>query len=133
MIFEEAHFCIRSVISWFLSASHVTATGFGLYRGPVKDDVKGSVLVFFWKFHHRGERGRKGWECKFPKIEHRTFDILLYWPPVESKSKILHRYSHSPSVHDSWKERGARGGVNINDPAVEGGSISGHVQSRKDP
>ena len=57
-----------------------------MYRGPLKDDVKGSVLVFFGKFHHRGERGRKGRECKFPNIEHRTFDIILYWLPVANES-----------------------------------------------
>ena len=31
--------------------------------------------VLFRKLHHRGDMGRKGRECKFPKIAHRTFDI----------------------------------------------------------
>ena len=28
------------------------------------------------------ERGRKGRECKFPKIAHQTFDPINSWPPV---------------------------------------------------
>lgn len=53
-----------------------------LYRGPVIYGVKGSVPVFILKLHPRGERGRKGRECKFPKIAHRTFDTINSWPPV---------------------------------------------------
>ena len=49
---------------------------------------QGSVPVFFVKLHHRGEKGRKGRECKFPKIAHRTFDIINSWPPVDD---VLHR------------------------------------------
>ena len=40
------------------------------------------MLILFLKLHHRGERGRKGRECKFPKIAHRTFDPINSWPPV---------------------------------------------------
>ena len=43
---------------------------------------KVQCLLLFLKLHHRGERGRKGKECKFPKIEHRTFDPIISWPPV---------------------------------------------------
>ena len=53
-----------------------------MYRGLGIYDVKGSVPVLFWKLHHRGERGRKGRECKFPKIACRTFVIINSWPPV---------------------------------------------------
>ena len=38
--------------------------------------------ILFFKLHHTGERGRKGRECKFPKITHRTFDPINSWPPV---------------------------------------------------
>ena len=38
-----------------------------LYKGLGIYDVKVSVPVFFWKLHHRGERGRKGRECKISK------------------------------------------------------------------
>ena len=37
------------------------------YRDLGIYDVKGSVHVFFGKLHHRGERGRKGRECKISK------------------------------------------------------------------
>ena len=70
-----------------------------MYRGPGKDDVKGSVPVLLWKLHHRGARGRKGRECKFPKIAHRTFDIIFSWPPVYLLDLIWMRI---PSV-TSWK------------------------------
>ena len=38
-----------------------------VYRDEINSDVKGSVCVIFEKLHHRGERGRKGRECKFYK------------------------------------------------------------------
>ena len=38
-----------------------------VYRGLGIYVVKGSVHVFFGKLHHRGERGRKGRECKISK------------------------------------------------------------------
>ena len=54
----------------------------GLYRGSGICDVEGSVPVMFWKLRHRGDRGRKGRDWKFPKIAHRIFDIKNSWPPV---------------------------------------------------
>ena len=36
-----------------------------IYRDEQNLWVKGSVRVLFWNLHHRGERGRKGRECKF--------------------------------------------------------------------
>ena len=53
-----------------------------VYRGQGIYWVKGSVPVLFWILHNRGERGRKGSECKFPKIAHKTFDTIHSWPPV---------------------------------------------------
>ena len=45
----------------------ISSPNIAKYRRPGKDDVKGSVHVFFGKLHHRGERGRKGRECKISK------------------------------------------------------------------
>ena len=52
------------------------------YRGPGIYRVKGSVPILILKLYHREERGRKGMECKFPKIAHKTFDTINSWPPV---------------------------------------------------
>ena len=59
-----------------------------LNRGEINSDVNGSVRVIFEKLHHRGERGRKGRECKFPKIAHRTFDPINSWPPVSKPNDV---------------------------------------------
>ena len=50
----------------------IVNTYLGKYRGLGIYDVKGSVPILFLKLHHRGERGRKGRECKFQNISHRT-------------------------------------------------------------
>ena len=55
---------VSDLTCWVYSRSELQAC---IYRGPGKDDVNGSVPVLLWKLHHRGERGRKGRECKFPK------------------------------------------------------------------
>ena len=44
------------------------------HRGQVIYWVKGSVRVLFWNLHSRGERGRKGRECKIQNKAHRIFD-----------------------------------------------------------
>ena len=51
--------------------------GLGIYW------VKGSVPDLFWNMHSRGERGRKGRECKFQNKAHRTFDTLYKATPEE--------------------------------------------------
>ena len=54
-----------------------------LYRGRSRYyNAKGSAHVLFWKLHHRGERGRKGRECKFHNKKHRTFGIINTSTPV---------------------------------------------------
>ena len=40
------------------------------------------MRVLFRKLHSRGERGRKGRECKLQNRAHRTFDIRNNFTPV---------------------------------------------------
>ena len=53
-----------------------------LYRGGVIYRVNGSVHVWFWNLHSRGERGKWGRECKFQNKSHRTFDSRINFTPV---------------------------------------------------
>ena len=64
-----AHKVVLSACSpYFKQLLKVTARMLpNIYRGLGIYDVKGSVHVFFGKLHHRGERGRKGRECKISK------------------------------------------------------------------
>ena len=45
-----------------------------MYRGGVHPWVGGSVHISSQNSHSRGERGRKGRECKFQNKAHRTFE-----------------------------------------------------------
>ena len=48
--------------------------GYVNYRGEVICWVKGSVPVLLINLHCRGERVRKGRECKYLNKVHRTFE-----------------------------------------------------------
>ena len=48
-----------------------------VYRGLGIYDVKSSKHVLLCKLHYRGERGRKGRECKRQSQAHRNFDIII--------------------------------------------------------
>ena len=96
--------------------------------------------VLVWKLHARGERGRKGRECKFPKIAHRTFDTIHSWPPVhgpdtESKwgfnffsiNQILH-FARSPRAVSAyvWVKSCLNCDVNSETPSIPFRSFWGH-------
>ena len=67
-------------------------------RGPWKDDVKCSVPILLWKLHHRGERGRKGRECKFQNKAHRTFDPRSTLSPVcQPRGPVVEKYGYKKS------------------------------------
>ena len=55
-----------------------------LYTGAGYYGMKGSVRVLFRKLHSRGERGRKGRECKFQNNAHKTFDPRKSFIPVHA-------------------------------------------------
>ena len=59
-----------------------------LYRGPGIYGVKGSVPILFLKLHHRGERGRKGRECKYQSQTPGTFDIRNNSTPAPVVCKL---------------------------------------------
>ena len=65
------------------------------HTGQVIYWVKGSVRVLFWILHSRGERGRKGRECKFLNKAHSTFD------PGNTLSLVLLLFT-SPSIIRSF-------------------------------
>ena len=50
-----------------------SAVAIVVYRGGVDSWVKGSEPVLFVNLHSKGERGRKGRECKFQNKAHTTF------------------------------------------------------------
>ena len=71
--------------------------------------VKASVHILFWNLHSRGERGRKGRECKsrgergrnereckFQDIAHRTFHPRITSPPCSLKECILYLCLYLP-------------------------------------
>ena len=60
------------------------------YRGEVISWVKSSVHVLFGNLLSRGERGRKGSECKFQNKAHRTFDPSNTFSPVDVSVTSLH-------------------------------------------